>query len=730
MVSSTADLPRPRPALWVRVARVVRDETASQFARLPLWRPVAFGIGAASYFGLPREPVLWPFVTLLVLATGCITWLVRRGLGRSALAALTLCIFALAGFCVAGTRARLVAAPVVPVGLGPVTVEGDVLDIRSPSADRWRLLIAPVSISGLSAMALPARIRIVTQPGDPARPGDHVRVTAILNPPPGPASPGAYDFARDAFFERIGAVGAAMSVVEVTGEAHLSGWDWFESIVNRWRWSLAARLTSDLDTIRGKDLASTGLVTALTTSHEAWLPRSAEDDLRGSGLAHMLAIAGLHMAAVSGFVYWSLRTGIAACPPLALRISGKNVAAAGGLVAVLLYLLLSGAHPPARRAAVTASVAFMAILTRRQAVSLHALSIAALGVLLLEPECVVQPGFQMSFSATGALVALAEAWHPVRDRDIGAPLIIRVLQAVRDNMVGLAVVATVAGLATGPFALQHFNRSALYGTPANLLADFLASAVVMPAVALATMGEIFRVHHVLVFPILWIAGIGADGILAVAHLFSHLPAAQMMIASAPEPALLVSFLGIIFAILWLGHGRWLGVALSLAIVIWPRPPVPLAWLGPDGGNAAMVEGGVVLPMRPDRRQFATDSFAQHRGLSVGGSPLRFDCNRDHCIGPATDRPRLAAWFTRRRPSPERLATLCESDILILLAPVNVPQDCARPMVLRPETFRRFGSAEVLPAADGWRLDWTSTHRGDRPWTQAPRPVSHEDIRAN
>ena len=124
-------------------------------------------------------------------------------------------------------------------------------------------------------------------------------------------------------------------------------------------------------------------------------------------------------------------------------------------------------------------------------------------------------------------------------------------------------------------------------------------------------------------------------------------------------------------------------------------------------------------MRADRRTFAFESFAQHRGLAVAGPSEHFLCSRDMCQGPTDRQPRLAAWFTRRRPSSERLGELCQSDILLLTAPVVVPPDCRRPLVLRPETFRQFGAAEVVHVGTGWRLDWTSAHRGHRPWTRLP-----------
>jgi competence protein ComEC len=347
------------------------------------------------------------------------------------------------------------------------------------------------------------------------------------------------------------------------------------------------------------------------------------------------------------------------------------------------------------------------------------LSIAALIVLVLEPECVVQPGFQMSICATGAQVAVAESWHPVRDRALSAPWVLRAAKAVRDGPVGLAVVATVAGLATGPFSIQHFNRTALYGTPANLLADFPASAVVMPAIALAAGVETCGAGPVLLAPVLWLAGWGAQGILAVGHLFSNLPGVQAQVASAPDPALLVSFASLLLAILWRGQLRWIGVVLGIAVLVWPRPPPPIAWLGPDATNAADIAQGHVVPMRPDRRQFAFESFAQHRGLPVAGPSDHFRCSRDMCLGPADRHPRLGAWFTRRCRSAERLRQLCQSDILLLTAPVGLPSDCRQPLLLRPETFRQFGAAEVLRHGSGWKLDWTGDHRGHRPWTCPP-----------
>lgn len=698
----------------------VRVTLSRQIDHWQLWRPVAFGTGAALYFR-PVEPYATTHVGGLCLAAAILAWATARlGAGRVVTISLILMAFGLGGYLVADLRTRTVDAPIIPEHLGTVRIVGDVADIRAASAERRRLLIIPVSIGDLPIRALPARIRIVATQGTDAAPGDRVVFSAILNPPAGPSSVGGYDFARDAFFERIGAVGAAIGPVMALGEADVTTTDQFEILINRWRWLLASRLTSDLRRWTSASDDATGLAAAVTTSHEAWLSQSTEDALRGSGLAHMLAIAGLHTAAITGFVYWALRWGVAAWPALALRAPGKVIAAVGGLITVVAYLILSGAHPPARRAAITAGIAFLAMILGRRAFSLHSLSIAALVVLVLEPECVVQPGFQMSFCATGALIALAEARPRPQSSQMDVPFGLRVLQQGIDRLTGLAVVATVAGMATAPFAAQHFNQVTIYGTPANLLADFVASAILMPSIAAAVVGESLNLHHIAMTPIYWSIAWAAEAVIGIGKLFSGLPAAQLRVSSAPDIALAISFGGLIFAILWKGRLRGIGVVAALAVFVWPRPPPPIGWINANGDNAAHVALGRASPVREDRHPFALESFAQHHGLTTELSSHPANCRRDFCIDAENTKPRIGLWFTRRRPGAEVLRALCATDILVIKSPVGVSEpDCARPLVLTPEIFRRYGAVEIYAQGRGWRLDWVGPHRGRRPWTRPP-----------
>jgi competence protein ComEC len=730
IVASGIALPGERArALSTRARRVpsvpillrgAAAEARAQIDRVFLWVPVAFGMGAAIYLGLKAEPPLWPTAGAAIalgLASAVAAW---RGAGRALVAALLLAAMVAAGFSVAKLRSDHVAAPIAPAGLGVVTVEGYVVDVDTPSASGPRLLIAPTFISRLAGAQLPLRARIVMPAGGFVAPGQAIRVRALLDPPPSPAAPGAYDFARDAWFEGEGAVGLARASPEII-TAPPAPWRLRVLMaVNAFRWATARRLAADMNEVMGGHAGdAAGLAVAVTTSHQDWLSAEVRNDLRSAGLAHMLAIAGLHTAALSGFVFFSLRFVIAAWPWLALRVNGKKVAAAGGLIAVGAYLVLSGAHAPARRAAITASVAFTAILLDRQAVSLRSLALAALIILIADPEVVVQPGFEMSFCATAAFVALAEVW-PRAARVSGLPWHLSLIQRGRDWIAGLFVVSLVAGAATGPFAIQHFNRIANFGVFANLTADLVASVLMMPALAIALLLEL--IGHGLAAPALFVAGGAAKVVIALGHLFATAPGAGAATTSAPQIALVISYFGILFACLWNGWLRWAGLPLAAAVAFWPRPAPPLIWIASDGADAAIAMRGQEVALRPGVRTYATDVWAQRRGLAVPADMARargaeFDCDYWSCAARAGVRPALAIWWTRRKPKPGRLAELCAaSEILVLRADAPLPGSCRDAIVLRPGDFAAGGAAEIYPTKSGWRIQWSAPLRGLRPWT--------------
>lgn len=680
----------------------------AQVDRWTLWTPVAFGAGSGAYFGLMREPQAWVAGVLLMAAAVFLVVPRRRNLARAAVIGLSLTAFAFAGFAAAKVRTLRVKAPLAAEQGRPQSVEAWVVDVANPGQGGQRLLLAPIHIDGWAPEATPIRIRVTLRDAaEIPAPGQAVRLLAVLNAPPPPASPGAYDFARDAYFESVGAVGFTLRSprpVEASPPPWRLAWT---MKVNAVRWSLARRIVDTLGPETG------GLAAAMTTGHEAFIPREQVEDLRASGLSHIISISGLHMAIVGGFVFAAVRLLIAAWPALALRLSGKKLAALAGLLAVSGYLLLSGAPPPAQRAAIMASVAFGAVLADRQAISLHGLALAALIILATHPEAVTEPGFQMSFAATAALVALAEAW-PRAVREINTPWPIRAVQAAAAWLAISIGVSFVAGLATAPFAMQHFNRVSTWGLPANLLVAPISSFIFMPFLALGAaltplgLGE---------WP-LRAAGFGIKLMTDIAHVAAHAPYATLRIESGPAWTLPAAFMGVLWLCLWKGWLRWAGLPLALAVTLAPRPPTPDAWVASDGAAVAVRDGGTAVLFRPDVKLFGAEFWANRRGLEAvkdeASRDRAYDCDRWSCA-PRPGAPSIAAaWNVARPLKPGRFEALCQAQVVIVRT--EAPKGPCGALVLSSQDFARGGAAELYREASGWRVVWAQDLRGRRPWT--------------
>lgn len=705
-------LPSARAALaWLT------RQVARQSARWTLWTPVALGGGSALYFVLPREPQAWVGWLAAGAAGGLLVLAARWRPNAAATAALVLLACGIGGFGAAKLRTDHVRSPVAPLKGPPERLEGWVVDIASPGQGGRRLLIAPARIGGWPAQATPARVRVTMKGGYTPAPGEPISLLVIVNAPPQPASPGAYDFARDAYFQSVGGVGFALGPPQSWTPGAAPPWRLRLTMkVNAVRWALTQRIVGVLGVEEG------GLAAAMTTGHDAFIPHAEVDALRAAGLAHIISISGLHMAIVGGFVFAAVRLLIAAWPWLALRINGKKTAAALALAAVVFYLILSGSPPPAERSAITAAVAFGAILADRQAISLHALALAAIAVLMLQPEAVTQPGFQMSFAATAALVALAELW-PKPVREINTPWPIRAAQTFTTWLTAAVAASFVAGMATAPFAMQHFNRISTWGLAANLATEPISSFLMMPGLALgAALSPLGMGDGPLA-----LAGFAIRLMNRIAEAIAAWPYAQVVVASGPNWTLAAAFFGLLFLCLWKGPLRWMGLPFALAVTLVPKPAAPDAWVAGDGAALAVRSAHDAILFRPDAKLFGAELWARRRGLDPtggeGARDLAYDCDHWSCLPkPGAPLRIAAAWNVKRPLKDGRLQALCDSAELIVLRDDFQPGTCPGKLLLTGEDFERGGSAELWRRRDGgWKVQWAQDLRGRRPWSWGAEP---------
>jgi len=181
------------------------------------------------------------------------------------------------------------------------------------------------------------------------------------------------------------------------------------------------------------------------------------------------------------------------------------------LLACGAYLVLSGGSVSTQRAFIMAAVAFGAILIDRSALSMRSLSIAMVGIILLAPWSVLTPGFQMSFSATAALIATYEMWRARQDMLGDRP------SGVMFWVKSLIVTSVVSSVATAPFALYHFDRVAGLGVLANLAAMPIISLISAPLAGAALLLAPFGADQWALRAFGW----SLESVLFIAHFFSN-----------------------------------------------------------------------------------------------------------------------------------------------------------------------------------------------------------------
>ncbi|MCG6882944.1 MAG: ComEC family competence protein, partial [Silicimonas sp.] len=375
----------------MRPIRATGLEFARQQGHLFPWSPVLYACGIGSYFALKAEPgaAAWG----LAVSTCLLSLVLALLLGGARRLLAVAGMLVLAGFCVAGAKAHLVAGPTLKFRFHGA-IEGRIVGIDRSASDAVRLTLDRVWLEDVPPERTPGRVRVSLhgrQGFFEPEPGVTVVLTGHLSPPGGTVEPGGYDFRRQAWFQRLGAVGYTRTPVLALAPHDGRAWELW---VYRLRMRLSGAVQEALPGPAG------GFASAITTGDRSGIPEASYDTLRASNLAHLLAISGLHMGLLTGFIFAAIRLALAAAPGIALAVPAKKIAAIGGLGAGAAYLVLSGGNVATERAFVMVAVMFGAVLADRRAVTLRAVAVAALIVLTLNPEALYGPGFQMSFAAT------------------------------------------------------------------------------------------------------------------------------------------------------------------------------------------------------------------------------------------------------------------------------------------------------------------------------------------
>jgi competence protein ComEC len=707
-----------RPAL--SPSRALSGVFALQRDRWILWLPPAMIAGAVLWLSAPADPPWWLGPMLLALGIGAAIgfaawpsptpddgWAILRRIAGGAGA-----LIAAAGLGIgaAHLRAETVAQAPFVGGEEPVRVEGWVVaNDASDSGPRLRLLVR--AIEGVDAP--PRYVRVSVSEAGLLTAGRAATCRAVLGAPSGPMAPGAYDFARRAYFERLGATGFAF------GRCRPAAFEAPPSWLDRQRLTLAA-MRADLSAAILEAAPGRGgaIAAALVTGDRSSIDKETNESLRDSGLGHLLSVSGIHMGVVGGLVFAVVLWTLSLIGPIALRFPVKKVAAIAALATLAAYLVVSGSSVPALRAFVMACVAFGAILIDRPAISMRGLALAVFVVVLILPESVIEPGFQMSFAATMALVALFEmlkrAPHepalPTPGPLIGA------LNASARGIGGVLLISFVAGLATDPFAIYHFQRFSLYSLPANLIAAPIMSFLVAPAAGAAAVLAPFGLAD----PALEVMASALDMIAAVGQTFGERPEAVRALPRPPDLAFALCVLALVWACLWRGALRWVAAPIFVAsIALYAAAPRPVVAFDADlraiyardesSQRWLLIAGG-------GRSTYARDRL----GAMLGIAPAQVE----RLAPPETCGEKACSWRSGERQfifvrTEQGLAEACRSGAVVIGrigAPAAYAERCRLAALIDAPNITQLGGAVIYEGDEGLQIERAWPAHVTRAWT--------------
>lgn len=692
------------PAAWLRLR--IESWLETERDRLPLWLPVMLGAGIAAWFLLPTSRD-WIVAMAAAGATGCAALVAWRG-GRAGVAlAVGMTMLAL-GIALAWARAERVAAPVLE---RPVVARfvGQVVRVDPlPARDMVRVTLAPQGAGETARgdVALPPRVRVNIATADvPAGLGEGaiLRLGARLMRPAPPAVPGAYDFARVAWFSGLGATGRAFAPIAVLRPGVSGG-------------GLRRRLSAHIQTqVPG---SPGGIAAALATGDTGAIGEADAEAMRRSGLAHLLSVSGLHITAAVGLTMLLVMRLLALSPWLALAVRLPLVAGGAAAAVAIGYTLLTGAEVPTIRSCIAAVLVLAALAAGRQAITLRMVAAGALVVLALWPEALAGPSFQLSFAAVTAIVALheqpriralfqprPEPWSAKAARSLGSLL-----------LTGIAVEAALM-----PISVYHFHKAGAYGAFANIVAIPLTTFVAMPLEAIALVFDALGAGA----PFWWLCGKALALLLWIAHRVADAPGAVAALPAMPAAAYALMVGGGLWLALWKTRWRALGLAPFAAGVVWALlSPAPDLLVTGDGRHAALrLADGSVAMLRDRAGDYTRAMLAENGG--VDGEPAflvdrpEARCSRDLCVAERVAggrRWRILATRSGYALQAGELAAACAAaDIAI--SERRLPRGC-RPRWLKLDApvLRRTGGVAVTFAGAGVV---TVLRPGDRhPWRRA------------
>lgn len=612
---------KPAHTRWHPLADFTRHITKQfDMGRFIILLAASYALGIIAFFKVSQNPnIVASLSVCLVLIS--LTTLTRYSLARARLFMLLVALSI--GFAAPQIKATLAGTSMLAEEI-TLPLTGKINAITTSSSGRKTIFLSDLSTSYRLREPLPriARLTVLNSTTDlDFSIGDRIRLFTRLTPVPKPVLPHSYDSQIQSYFKGIGAFGLVFGEVNLVQAAPTRT---FKAKLATLRTVITASIHQALPGDSG------AVATAMLVGDQSGISSDIRKKMQVSGLAHILAISGLHMSLVAGGVYVVLRALFATSHALTLRLNTRMLAALLAIPTAFAYLAISGAGIATLRSTIMATIVFIAILAGRRALTMRNVAIAAILVLILYPQSILSAGFQLSFAAVIGLVGVYEMYRQKTNQENGrgdSPTRKRPAKIIRYSF-GLLLSSLTAGLATSIFAAYHFNQLSPLGIFANLLGMPLVAFLIMPAGIAAFLTMPFGFADL---P-LKLMGWSIDRLLDIATFFAAKTAQFAYIAPLDQTIFLITTLALVWFAFFQSRLRWLAPIIAFAAIpILGKAPMPDLIISDRGTSAAIMGDNGLQMIASRRKSFPLNRWSETYNTDLNKAPTLGKCDQQACV---------------------------------------------------------------------------------------------------
>ena len=380
-------------------------------------------------------------------------------------------------------------------------------------------------------LKMPQKIRLHLKQTEPVlEKGDRIKALVSVYPPDNEFS---LEFSRQLWFDQIGATGIIKQIKNV--EKSSAPNDFFAKI----RRTISAHLFDTLPRHHAEIIAS------LITGERKLIKQETYQTYRRAGIAHVLSVSGFHMALLSAFLFFLIRSICALFPRIVFYFNTKKIAALLAFMGTFLYLGISGFQIPAVRAFLMISLVFLGIFADRSVISMRSLILVGFGILSVSPQMLFSASFQLSFTAVAILILIC---NKIQNKP---------WSKIRKSITGFITLNIFISLGLAPFILYHFHQFTPYGILGNMLFSGLFSFPIMPLLFLGCLVMPLGLDK----PFFQLAGIGLDIVRFGIEKISNFPYSEITYNNFSAFSLSFISFGIILFCLMKTPLRWISLIL-------------------------------------------------------------------------------------------------------------------------------------------------------------------------